>query len=1274
MGVMVTPIRTAAQADYRLSLECGSDEIRAADVAVDYRLTVDEHDAIRRLGNGWAEFGIEPGTALETEADIEGVRRIMAGRDPHTAARLVTFKKAVAPEAQLPARPFVDAVRAAAEAAGTTPAALLKHSGWSAKRFARLEKGLLRDGEHHRAPVADLGRVATAAGIDLVDVYEPGELAHALEHADDRVDTGNRGYDVVFDRPRKVELVQAAAREAAPELARRMEAIHDQAVAETMRHVERWIAYSLTGHHGDGQSATRVDTTGIIATATKHRTARPVGEGPGDPHTHTHVMISVMGRSVADGKWRTIASGGRELMRHVATMGEMQRALERRMLTEEFGFTFARDEVTGRWDLVGVPDHVKEAFSRRQAQVLAEVGEGADAASQREAARRTAQTKVHSTRTQEAASWAKRMRALGLAPQVLVRAALEGREPGDGAPGRSPRGPSPVQPPDIGALAARVWDPDIGVTSKNKTVARAKVMAAVAEACEHGLASGEELEALTDAVLERGQAVALPASGAAHMTHADRYTSPDIVTAEETITVAARRRHYDLSASVHFQTILRVMHAWQKKKGFRLSDEQRKVVLRLTFMCHGIDTVVGVAGAGKTTIMSAARTIWEAAGYRVEGAANAAVAAAGLRAEAGINSGTVASLLHRIETGRGLQGVDVLVLDEAATIDDRALAKIVTEADRTKTKLVGIGDPLQARSVGAGGGFARIHEIVDGLVLTENRRQKSAVDRKALRIWREGARRSALALWGENGMVHAAVDGDAAHKQITAAWAADRTRYADPHQAVERLAVLAATNADVDALNARLRTAARTQEHLTGKDVSYRLPGGRTLELAAGDQVRVRQNDYRSRRNQGPDVLNGFRGVVTEVDARRGAHVEWRHDGRTQRAWIAPDQISRGALSHGYAATVASAQGMTVDRAHVYGLGADAHTLYPAMSRARDRVDLYLPANQVEPETVRARLGEARTAEEALHRTISAYAATLTDGPEPMVLDELAGGRQVREERERAVAERAQEQAQQAPTPWQPLTLTDANAGHGPAYRQAAPEVAALTERRTVLEQALPELRQRAQEAEQRADKGHLALLLEGTTKTAAQAERDAAWAQVDRAAAERERLRAQTQRLREQALAADRAQARTDRERAQREAEVARLEKGAHLLDVTRQELHRMDGRELDTLRVRHTMGAVSGRHGTARHEHRIEVPAATGREQAGLHASQSRDMDLEEYQRRLAMEIEQEEAERRQREQAQRDLQRQQAERQQREHTERIQREAAQRAMERSGPELGL
>ena len=65
----------------------------------------------------------------------------------------------------------------------------------------------------------------------------------------------------------------------------------------------------------------------------------------------------------------------------------------------------------------------------------------------------------------------------------------------------------------------------------------------------------------------------------------------------------------------------------------------------------GVDIVEGVAGAGKTFALAAARDAWTASGYRVIGASLAARAAAHLQEGAGIPSSSLDRLLGRIERG-----------------------------------------------------------------------------------------------------------------------------------------------------------------------------------------------------------------------------------------------------------------------------------------------------------------------------------------------------------------------------------------------------------------------------------------------------------------------------------------------------------------------------------------------------------------------------------------------------------------------------------------------
>ncbi|WP_147281082.1 MobF family relaxase [Marinitenerispora sediminis] len=935
-------------------------------------------ESVERVGSGWAAIGEEAGTSLQSDAAWEQMHQLMDGRDPRTGEQVVKPKMAVDPRAKLGARPLVDAVRMVAEAAHMSPEELLG-STHQAKRFARLENGLRRDGEAHRAPVRDLEAIAEAAGVDPAMLWDAEELASARKHADERVNVGNRGFDGVPNIPKSMSVFYGLLGE---KEASRVRDLYLESVRSAVGDLERWTAYGTAGHHGDGKQATRLETAGFTASMTLHHAARPVDGKFGDPHLHAHVMIPNLVQC-EDGKWRALGSGGRDLLRHNAVFGELVKANMRRRLTEEFGVGYERDPRTGEWEIAGIGSELRGVFSSRSHQIHEHVSEDASPAEQRIASASTAQSKksVKEKGTAREA-WRRRAEEAGFDVDTVLADVI-------GRVERDPKAQASTKLPSVEEIAARVWDPETGITAHRKAVNRTQVMAAVAEQCPGGLLDGKQLEALTNAVLTASGAVRLPAVGARHMSHTDRWTTPDIVDAETAITLSAELRMGENTAVVSGEQAAAALTAFETMRGFTLSDEQRRAAERLMTAGHGIDVVRGVAGAGKTTLMNAVFEGWSAAGYRVEGAATAAVAAANLKAESGIPSQTVASWLRRIESGQGLDGVDVLVIDEAAMVDDRSMSLLVRAAEASGTKLVGIGDPAQLRAVGVGGAFAAVHRIVGGETLSENRRQRDLVDRAALEEWLEGGRSGALATWGDAGRVHAAEHAGEAHDAIARGWWQDRQAIADPHQAAADVLVLAARNSDVDELNSRIRALARAGGHLGSTDVSFALRGGGRLELAAGDVVRVRRNDYRSRRGDGPDVLNGFRGVVAEVDEHRGVRVEWRDQEELRSAWISPEAIARGDLSHGYAMTIAAAQGLSCERAHVYGIGADAHSLYPAMSRSRERADLYLASEALEDPQTRLRMGEARSDAERVRRAINAYARTLTDLDDGLVIDEL---------------------------------------------------------------------------------------------------------------------------------------------------------------------------------------------------------------------------------------------------------------------------------------------
>jgi hypothetical protein len=105
---------------------------------------------------------------------------------------------------------------------------------------------------------------------------------------------------------------------------------------------------------------------------------------------------------------------------------------------------------------------------------------------------------------------------------------------------------------------------------------------------------------------------------------------------------------------------------------------------------------------------------------------------------------------------------------------------------------------------------------------------------------------------------------------------------------------------------------------------------------------------------------------------------------------VSADQVALGALSLGYAMTVAASQGLTTQVSLLYGHGANAFAVYPGITRGRQENHLWLPLAVVESEDTRARLGAARSERERLQRAVTAFAQYLgQDRGDRMVSDLL---------------------------------------------------------------------------------------------------------------------------------------------------------------------------------------------------------------------------------------------------------------------------------------------
>lgn len=356
----------------------------------------------------------------------------------------------------------------------------------------------------------------------------------------------------------------------------------------------------------------------------------------------------------------------------------------------------------------------------------------------------------------------------------------------------------------------------------------------------------------------------------------------------------------------------------------RLSDEQRAAIEHVAAGAR-IAAVVGRAGAGKTTMMKAAREAWETAGYRVVGAALAGKAAEGLEEEAGIVSRTLASWELRWREGRdGLDARTVFVLDEAGMVASKQMAGFVEAAALAGAKLVLVGDPEQLQPIEAGAAFRAIVDHVGYAELeTIYRQQAEWMRRASLDLARGNVAEALRAYQAQGRITGARLKADAVETLIS-----EWNRDYDPGKST---LILAHLRRDVAMLNQFAR-AKLVERGLVGAGHAYRTAGGERF-FAAGDQIVFLKND------SALGVKNGMIGRVAEAaPGRIVAHVG---DGEARRE-VRVEARLYGDVDHGYATTIHKSQGATVDRVRVLAsLSLDRHLAYVAMTRHRENLHVH---------------------------------------------------------------------------------------------------------------------------------------------------------------------------------------------------------------------------------------------------------------------------------------------------------------------------------------------
>ncbi|WP_243763444.1 MobF family relaxase [Allobranchiibius sp. CTAmp26] len=868
-----------------------------------------------------------------------------------------------------------------------------------AARLAGLNEqaGLPRDwpvpAEERAAVRTDVARAFFRAehGRDAIDARE---LVTTIAQGSRPKTQSVAGFDLTFSPVKSVSTLWALADQGT---AARIERAHQAAVNDALTFIEHHALYSREGANGVRQ----VDVQGLVATAFAHRDSRA-----GDPDLHTHVAVANKVRTT-DGKWLAIdgrvlfkATVAASETYNTALERHLHTAL--RLRFEERDSAGHRKRPVR--EVVGVSSALNRCWSARRVSIEER---RSTLVTQFQGTHGRPPTPVEALRLAQQATLETREgkhEPRGLAEQRLAWR-QQAREVLGGDAGIAsmlstaigPPPPSTVSPNvrvDVGAMAQavitqmesrratwQVWHLRAEAERQIRSMGALPQHAAdlVEQLVAGALALSVSLRRPEHDVVEPPLLRRRDGSSVYTIAGADLFTSTRVTEAEQRLVAAAGRTD---GAAVDDLTVDRALLSGSAN-GIVLNPGQASLVREVATSGARLQLAIAPAGSGKTTAMRALSAAWTEGGGQVMGLAPSAAAATVLHDQINTRTDTLAKLIHEIterdpdarawldvpvaEQGAAraagarwdprartwyapagpddvIEGAPLqpwrvsvtdigpktlVVIDEAGMADTLTLDLAVRFVLHRGGSVRLIGDDQQLAAIGAGGVLRDIQAIHGACRLTELVRFVDPAEGAASLSLREG-HPEALGFYLDQQRVHV---GDLATmtQNVFNAWLIDRLNGLDS-------IMLAPTRELAGELNARAR-AHRLDRAGVGAEErpTLRLADGNLSSI--GELIITRSNDRRLRTAATDWVKNGDRWTVLAID---DGSLRVQHT-RSGRLVTLPADYVREHAELGYATTVHSAQGVSVDTAHGLAGGDESRQqLYTMLTRGKQANHVYL--------------------------------------------------------------------------------------------------------------------------------------------------------------------------------------------------------------------------------------------------------------------------------------------------------------------------------------------
>ena len=829
--------------------------------------------------------------------------------------------------------------------------------------------------------LADAGKVDSSDFHRLYNGFAPNTGGKLTQNAGS--ERRSAGLDLTFSADKSVSALWAVAD---PELRSKIEKAHNDAARVALEEtVLRHCAYTRIRNRDGGIEVLPAD---ITAGMFQHGTSRD-----NDPQLHTHCVIFNAARTHRDGKYRALHQ--HPVYTWMKAAGAVYRNTLGWSLQERLGIRMEQYGKDGEFTrIAGIPEDLIGHWSKRRAAIIdaaREMGFTVEGNAPRAAAaNKITRAGKSPDNDPEIRHGRWRSEAEGYVEREALIASLLGKA-------------EEITQEQIRALTAVLEDLPYRLTREEAVFRLPDIVERVGNATA-GLLNRDAVATSIERVLLSPEVVRLTrpprsAEGRADMAHTRLYSTRHNLQMEQEVRDMAADMSADAGHSLSAQAI-EAKVAGLLEAGYPLSEEQIRAIRTVTSSGGRVAIIEGAAGSGKTTTLRPIADLYREHGNNIIATAVAWRTAVALGNDVDARPFCVDKLLRLAARGGiEIDGDTTIIVDEAGMLSTRQAHHILQLSERHGAKIVFAGDTQQQQPVEAGPGLRLIRDAVGSVRVDRIRRQKADLedilvhvrgenpeaarfhtgmmgeqertrilkeyeameDKPAFTPWqvaasealRDGDAASAIAAHHARGRFHIGYDEERTLTGLVDDW--DRYQRVQPGKSS---VVLARTRAEVRALShlmrerrfAALPDGKRPDTERVTVMVSRGTEDERTtspLEIARGDQLRIGATHWEKQLFNGTVVtVDDFKVEISEagtepsvlISARTedGRSVSFRHD--EIRDWYGNIR-----LDHGYALTITSAQGLTVDQAFLLADARPAReTIYPAATRHREGLDIYV--------------------------------------------------------------------------------------------------------------------------------------------------------------------------------------------------------------------------------------------------------------------------------------------------------------------------------------------